>query len=246
MKAGWFIAVTLAAGAAAGVFFGLINLALVEPFIDRAIGYEEQAEMQAGHAIDPGQLADYRNWQKTGEVASAVIFGMALAAVFGIIFAYTRGALPGRNNVRKALALAGIMWFVVFFVTALKYPPNPPAVDASGSIYYRQLLYVSFLLISGFGALASIIIARRLQRTRQVKPVMIFPPMYAGIVAAAYFALPPSGYQVPEIMTGLVFDFRIVSELTLAMYWGAMGLIFGLLWERSKRHLESDQRLTTV
>jgi hypothetical protein len=46
------------------------------------------------------------------------------------------------------------MWFVLFLVPALKYPANPPAVGDPETIYYRQTLYVIFIAISGFSALA--------------------------------------------------------------------------------------------
>ena len=82
----------------------------------------------------------------------------SLAALFGIVFAYGRSPvllLPrSDNNKKKALVLAAIMWFILFVVPALKYSANPPAVGDPEMIYYRQSLYVAFLVISGFSALA--------------------------------------------------------------------------------------------
>jgi hypothetical protein len=64
--------------------------------------------------------------------------------------------LPHSNSyIRKTLILAGIMWFVLFLVLALKYPANPPAVGVPEIICYRESLYtelivpIYFLLFSG-------------------------------------------------------------------------------------------------
>ena len=245
LKAVWLIFVTLASGVAGGAFFGIMNLAIAEPLVDKAIGFELQREIQSGHVIDYKQLTDYRNWQKGGEVVSAVILGMALSGIFGIAFAYCRKALPGGSNVKKAIILAGVMWFTLFFVTSLKYPANPPAVEAPDTtIYFRQELYVAFVAISGLAALGAAFAAKRYGVN--VKPALLIPMIYAPVVIAAYFALPDNGYEVTDQMKGLVSNFRIVSELDMALLWGVMGLSFGFLWDRFTPHLEAKQTLRNV
>jgi predicted cobalt transporter CbtA len=245
LKAIWLIFVTLAAGVVAGTFFGIMNLAIAEPLVDKAISFEVARQVNAGHPVDYAQMADYRNWQKGGEVVSAVVLGMALSAIFGIVFAYTRKALPGKNNVRKGIVLAGIIWFALFFVTSLKYPANPPAVEAQGTtIYFRQELYVAFLAISGLGLFGAAYAAMRYKE--RIKPIVLIPLIYVPIIAGAYFALPPNGYEVTTEMKSLVDSFRIVSELDMGMLWAVIGLTSGLLWDRFKPQLETDQTLRSV
>jgi hypothetical protein len=155
MKALTFIIITLVSGAIAGTILGLINQVIVEPYIDKAVNIEVQNSIkEEGEAIDPNELVKYRIWQKGGEIVAGTILGISIAALFGIVFAYSRSSLPGSNNKKKALVLAGMMWFVLFLVPALKYPANPPAVGDPETIYYRQTLYVIFIAISGFSALA--------------------------------------------------------------------------------------------
>ena len=48
-------------------------------------------------------------------------------------------------------------------MVAIKYPANPPAVGDPETIYYRQSLYVGYLVISGFTALALALAWNRLQ-----------------------------------------------------------------------------------
>ena len=86
---------------------------------------------------------------------AGTILGMSFGALFGIVFVYVRSSLlPHSNcNIGKALILAGIMWFVLFLIPALKYPANLPAVGDPETIYYRESLYIGLLAISGFSAL---------------------------------------------------------------------------------------------
>jgi hypothetical protein len=85
-------------------------------------------------------------------------------ALFGIAFVYIRSLLlpQSASNIRKALVLAGIVWFVLFLVPALKYPANPPAVGDPKTIYYRESLYIGLLAISGFAALGLALLYRKL------------------------------------------------------------------------------------
>ena len=155
MKAITFVIITLLSGAIAGTILGIINQVLVEPYIDRAISIETQNAIKGGEVIDPFELREYRIWQKGGEIVAGTILGLSVGALFGIVFIYGRNLLlPHSNsNIRKALVLAGIMWFVLFLVPALKYPSNPPAVGDPETIYYRESLYIGLLAISGFAAL---------------------------------------------------------------------------------------------
>ncbi|MFZ0203743.1 MAG: CbtA family protein, partial [Nitrososphaeraceae archaeon] len=112
MKALTFVIITLLSGTIAGTILGIINLALVEPYIDRAISIETQTAVKEGEVIDPVELQDYRLWQKGGEIAAGAILGMSIGALFGIVFLYSRNLLlqHSNSNIRKALILAGIMW----------------------------------------------------------------------------------------------------------------------------------------
>ena len=242
-----FLALTLVSGGLAGAFLGTINLALVEPSIDKAVGYEVQRDILSGQRVDPIELGQYRDWQKSGEVISAIILGISLAALFAIVFAYSRKSLPFSSHIKKALVLAGTMWFVLFFITALKYPPNPPGVGSSDTLFYRQFLFVSFVLISGAGALGSFLLHRKVSNNQSLlQSKLVIPVIYSGIIICAYIGLPNNPDSVPQSLTYLVLNFRIASVFTLAMYWVALGVIFGVLWEKFKPHQERSDRITTL
>ena len=87
MKTLPFVIITLFSGVIAGIVLGLINQAVVEPFIDRAISIETQRHIARGESIDTAQQSQYRMWQKGGEVVAAAMRGISLPTLFGI-FSY--------------------------------------------------------------------------------------------------------------------------------------------------------------
>ena len=234
-----FVIITLLSGAIAGTVLGAINQALVEPYIDRAISIETQNAIKEGEVIDPVELQNYRQWQKGGEIAAGTILGMSFGALFGVVFVYSRSLLlpQSKSNIRKALVLAGIMWFVLFLIPALKYPANPPAVGDPETIYYREALYIGLLVISGFSALGLALLYRKLgSRTPNNKNrIIIVPLIYAAIIVGAFLILPPNPDKI-SAPVDLVQGFRIASAFTMSIFWGLLGLILGALWDRSKPH----------
>jgi predicted cobalt transporter CbtA len=247
LKAITFVIITLLSGAIAGTILGAINQALVEPYIDRAISIETQNVIKEGQVVDSVELQNYRLWQKGGEVAAGTILGMSLGALFGIVIVYSRSLLlPHSNrNLRKTLILAGIMWFVLFFVPALKYTANAPAVGDLETIYYRESLYIGLLAISGFSALGLASIYGKLGSggSNNKNRVIVIPLIYAAIIAGAFFMLPPNPDEITVPME-LVQGFRIASAFTMSIFWGLLGLISGAFWDRLKPH--ETTRITTV
>src|SRR5918995_4679239 len=234
MKAITFIAITLLAGAIAGTIWAAINQVAVEPYIERAIELEmlqQNTTAQSGQVItNPAEFAAYRFWQKGGEIIACTILGLSIGSLYGIVFAYTRGSISGTNNKKKALIVASIMWFVLFLMPALKYPPNPPAVGNPETIYYRQSLYVAFLAISGFSALGLAFLYRKMASSNNTKKAII-PSAYAAIMAGAYLAMPANPDPINEPID-LVIGFRITSAITISMFWALLGVIFGTLWNK--------------
>ena len=222
------LAVTIFSGAIAGTILAIINLGLVEPYIDSAISLETQRKISSGENVDMAELVHYRIWQKGGAIAAGAVYGISLGALFGIVFAYGRKALPGKNNRQKALFLAGILWIVLYLMVAIKYPANPPAVGDPETIYYRQSLYVAYLVISGFTALALALAWNRVQL--EYKKIL-FPLIYAAVMIVAYIGLPPNPDKI-GISMDLIHTFRIVTALTIGIFWAILAIVFGSLWDR--------------
>jgi predicted cobalt transporter CbtA len=244
MKVITFIVITLLAGAIAGTILGILNQGIVEPYIEQAIALENEkaAAAEEGEIINPIEFNNYRLWQRGGEIAAGTILGTSIAALFGIVFAYSRKSIPGSNNKKKALILAGIMWFVIFLVPALKYPANPPAVGDPETIYYRQSLYLAYLAISGFTALSVAFMYRKtkqamIKSNHKDSRMLIELPVviYAVIMITAYLAMPPNPDAINAPMD-LVTGFRIASGFTMSVFWGLLGIILGAFWDKTKPH----------
>ncbi|HSF49663.1 MAG TPA: CbtA family protein, partial [Nitrososphaeraceae archaeon] len=132
-----FLVVALISGAIAGTVFGLINLVLVEPYLDKAIGIEVQNSINADEEVNLEEHVSYRFWQKGGQVAAGTILGMTFGSLLGIVFVFGKKIISG-SNIKKALVLSGVIWLVIFMIPAIKYPANPPTVGDADTIYYRQ------------------------------------------------------------------------------------------------------------
>ena len=126
MNAGYFIAIVLVSGFIAGTIHGAVNLVIVEPYLDEAIGIENQNLFTSGGAEDTPQFwveyNSYRDWQKSGQLLAGGILGMSIGALFGVVFAYSRNSLPKGHTVKKTFVLAAIMWFTIFLIPFFELP----------------------------------------------------------------------------------------------------------------------------
>jgi predicted cobalt transporter CbtA len=238
LKALTLVGITLSTGVIAGIILALLNLGIVEPTIDKAIALEVQKQISSGENVNMSELIDYRYWQKAGAFAGGAIYGAGLASLFGVIFVFARNKLPGKNNKQKAIFLAGIMWFVLFLMVALKYPANPPAVGDPETIYYREILYVAYIMISGFAALGMAVIWIRINMNSKR---IIIPLIYAAIMVTAFVVMPSNPDKI-EISMDLIQTFRILSAITIGVFWGILGITFGSLWDK---FLSKEQTVTT-
>jgi predicted cobalt transporter CbtA len=236
-----FLVIVLVSGFSAGILHGLVNLIVVEPFLDWAIGIENQNLFASGEAQDTPQFweefSTYRIWQKQGEIFAGGVLGLSMGALFGLVFAYSRHALPSQNHIKKALVLAGIMWFTIFFIPFLKYPANPPTVGDPGTIVLRTSLYVAFVALSGLGALGFSRIYKKIKNP--VRKIAV-PVVYAIYISIIFIIMPenPDELIAP---TDLIYGFRIASASTVTMFWILDAVILGILWQKFQPHVEKDQ-----
>ena len=238
MKTAIFLIIVLISGALAGFVHGTVNFAIVEPYLDQAIGIENQNLFASGEAEDTPQFwaeyEGYRIWQKSGQVLAGVILGTSIGALFGLVFAFARNVLPGNNDIKKALVLAGIMWFTLYLIPFLKYPANPPTVGDSETVVLRAILYLSFITISGFGALGFYQLSKKFQNKKKIIPLV----GYALFISIAFFVMPENPDEITAPMN-LVNEFRMMSVLGVTSFWISVGVFLGLFWNRLKPHQET-------
>ena len=234
MKTITFITIVLVSGALAGFVHGTINFALVEPYLDQAIGLENESLFASGEAEDNlefwAEYESYRIWQKSGQVLAGVILGLAMGSLFGIVYALSRNSLPGKTDVTKSVILAGVMWLTIYIIPFLKYPANPPTVGDGETVMLRAILYVSFIALSGIGVVIFYKLSQKLQNNK--KYFGLFG--YVIFITILFFVMPENPDEITAPMN-LVNEFRLMSVLGVSSFWLSVGLILGLFWKKFEK-----------
>ena len=234
MKTITFITIVLVSGALAGLVHGTINFALVEPYLDQAIGLENESLFASGDAEDTlefwAEYESYRIWQKSGQVLAGVILGLAMGSLFGIVYALSRNSLPGKNDVIKSVILAGIMWLTIYIIPFLKYPANPPTVGDGETVMLRAILYVSFIVLSGISVVIFYKISGKFQNNKKYFGLI----GYVIFISILFFIMPENPDEITAPMN-LVNEFRLMSVLGVSSFWISVGLILGLLWKKFEK-----------
>lgn len=231
MKTALFLAIVLISGALAGTIHGITNLALVEPYLDTAIGIENQHLFASGEEKDTpefrAEFDSYRYWQKGGQVLAGAILGTSIGALFGIVYAYSRNSLPGRTDLKKTFTLAAIMWLTIYFIPFLKYPANPPTVGDPETVVLRSILYLSFIAISGFGAVGFYQLYKKLQSQKKIVAFV----GYAIFISMVFVVMPPNPDEISAPME-LVNGFRTMSVIAVSVFWVSVAIILGVFWHK--------------
>lgn len=229
MRTGIFVAIVLLSGAMAGTVYGVANLILVEPYLDRAIEIENQRLFEAGLAEDDSRFRiefdSYRSWQKGGQIFAGTILGMSLGALFGIVYSLSRKVLLGWHDLQKTFVLAGIMWATIFLIPAIKYPANPPGVGDPDTLMMRTILQLAVMAISGFGAA---ICYRMYKKTNSKRDGIA---LYVAIVGFT-FAFTPTNVLDTDVSLDLIYGFRIMSIASMGIFWVSIATFLGVLWNR--------------
>ncbi len=239
MKTFLFIIIVLLSGALAGFIHGAVNFAIVEPYLDQAIGIENQNLFASGEEEDTPQFwaeyDGYRDWQKSGQILAGVILGISMGSMFGIVFALSRNSLPGCNDVKKSVILACVMWFTLIFIPFLKYPANPPTVGEEDTVIFRSILYLSFIAISGIGAVSFYQISKKFEGNKKLVSLI----GYGIFISTAFIVMPANPDEITAPIS-LVSEFRFMSILGISSFWISVGIILGLFWTR----FEPDKKAT--
>jgi len=235
MKTVIFLLIVLVSGALSGLIFGVVNFAIVEPYLDQAIGIENQHLFSSGEEEDTPEFwveyEGYRVWQKSGQILAGTILGISFGSLFGIVFALSRNSLPGNHDVKKALILAGIMWMTLYFIPFLKYPANPPTVGDPETVVLRSILYLSFIAISGMGAFVFYKLSKKFQNKKKILSLI----GYALFISVLFIIMPENPDKISTPMS-LVNEFRIASSLGVSSFWLSIPIILGFFWNRVESH----------
>lgn len=228
----------LTRGLLAGLLAGIIALGVAEligePQVSRAIAVETTLHQQEGKSPEPVVVS--RDLQSTAGLATGVlIIGTSLGGIFALAFAFAYGRI-GRFTPRLTALLVALAGFVgLYLIPFLKYPANPPSVGQPTTIGHRTGLYFGMILISVVSVAAAIMLARRLtDRFGAWNAVLVSLGGLVAVIAAVYWLMPAVNEVPPAFPAVTLWRFRIASLATQLTLWAGIGIVFGILTDRSR------------
>jgi predicted cobalt transporter CbtA len=239
------IARGLVAGAIAAVLAFAFARLCAEPVIGRAIAFEDgRTDAEAAHGVhEHGVDLFTRGVQaNVGLGFGVLIFGVAMGALFAVLFCVVYGRVEGVGPQRLSMLLAAAAFVAVYLVPFVKYPPNPPAVGQSDTIGMRTGWYLVMVLASVVLAVAAVMLARRLSiRVGAWNGRLLATGSYLAAIAVVRVVVPTvdetpeplrdaSGAIIyPGFPADVLYEFRILSLGTQLVLWATIGLVFATL-----------------
>jgi len=226
-------------GMLAGVVAGLVAFGFAkaagEPQVERAIAFEEHTHEMEGEAHEP-ELVSRDTQAGIGLLTGVAAYGAAFGGLFALTFAYAwrRVGKVGARPLAAWLALGAFVALVV--VPNLKYPANPPSIGDPGTIGYRTGLFFLTIAISVAIMVLSLNLrsfaARRFgQWNGALAALAAFLVMLTVLLAAL-----PAIDEVPVAFPAtLLWKFRVAAIGMQAVIWTTLGVLVGLLAERTER-----------
>jgi hypothetical protein len=239
----------LLAGAVGVVLAFVFARLFAEPVIGRAIAFEDgRTDVENAHGVhEHGVELFTRGVQANAGLGFGVlIFGVAMGALFAVLFCvvYGRAGGPAKNTGPRLLSLllAAGAFVAVYLVPFVKYPPNPPSVGRVDTIGMRTGWYLVMVLASVVLAIAAVWLARRLTaRLGAWNGRLLAAGAYLVAIAVVMVLLPivdetpeplrdASGVIIyPGFPADVLYEFRLVSLGTQLVLWVTIGLVFATL-----------------
>lgn len=238
----------LLAGATGAVLAFVFARLCAEPVIGRAIAFEDgRADALDAHGVhEHGAELFSRGVQSNAGLGFGVlIFGVAMGALFGVVFCVVFPRAGDLAPGRFSLLLAAAAFVAVYLVPFVKYPPNPPAVGQSDTIGARTGWYLATVLASVVLAVAAVWLARGLTvRFGAWNGRLLAAGGYVAAVAVVMVSLPAvdetpaplrdasGGIVYPGFPADVLYEFRLLALATQLVLWATIGVVFATLVRR--------------
>ncbi|MEU8382027.1 CbtA family protein [Streptosporangium sp. NPDC048865] len=233
----------LVAGLLAGLLAAVFAYTVGEPRIDQAIALEEAAAAAspagphddtgtAAHSHDEEEALVSRDGQRFGLFLALGLYGLAIGGLFSLVYAAVRGRAGPRSEPVLAVTLAAAAFTSVVLIPFMKYPANPPAVGDPETIDQRTVLYLVAVLIGILAVAAGTAAYRYASRSEPWVRWLSAGATFVIPVVAAWILLP----EISEVPRGfpadLLWDFRVASIGTQAVFWAGIGALFAFAARR--------------
>jgi hypothetical protein len=256
------------AGALAGLLAFVFARIFAEPQVQRAIDYEtgrDAAQMALDRAAGLHPEAEgpdifSRTIQaNVGIGVGVVLFGIAMGALFAVIYAICLGRVGHLRPRTLALLVAGAGFLGIYLVPFVKYPANPPAIGHAETIGTRGSLYLLMVAFSLIFLAVALWLGRRLSvRFGNWNASLLAGAAFVVAIGIVMAVLPPFGHLAanvteygrqatetplplrdaagdivyPGFPADVLFDFRFYSIAAQLILWTTIGLAFGPMAER--------------
>ena len=258
----------LLVGALAGLLAFVFARIFAEPQIQAAIDYENgrdavraTLDKAAGlPAEPPGPDIFSRTIQaNVGSGVGMVLFGVAMGALFAVVYAVCLGRVGNLRPRTLALLVAGRGFLGIYLVPFLKYPANPPSIGHPETVGARGGLYVLMVVCSLAFLLGAVWLGKRLRsRFGNWSATLLAGAAFIVLIGIVMAVLPPVGHLAdnvreygmqatetplplrnaagvivyPGFPADTLFDFRFYSVAAQLVLWATIGLAFAPLAER--------------
>lgn len=240
LRFGALLSRVMLAGLAAGALAGLFSLLVTERAIAPALDLEDARAAAEGSMQRHGEELFSRGEQLVGGFLGTVAAGIALAVLFGAVYARVRHRLPGRTDVARTAVLAAVGFGVFALLPALTIPANPPAVGDPQTVGSRTAIYGAVLVLGVITAMlvAALVSALR-SRGASEAATAAAATVATGILLALILVFVPDNPDTiaADVPAAVVWNFRLASLGQLAVLWAGLGLISGWLLDRLVRSL---------
>jgi len=239
------IARGLLAGAIGALLAFLFARVCAEPVIGRAIAFEDgRVDAEDAHGLhEHGAELFTRGVQANAGLGFGVlIFGVAMGALFGVLFCLVAARVKSTGPRQLSVLLAAGAFGAVYVVPFVKYPPNPPAVGQADTIRARTGWYLVMVLASVVLAIAAVWLARRLAARFGAWNGRLLATAIYLVAIAAVMALLPAVDETPGPLrdasgvivyqgfpADVLYEFRLLSLGTQLVLWATIGVVFATL-----------------
>ena len=223
LNSGRTFGLSILAGIIAGGFLAGINLVLVQPY-SMILAEIELDNLFAEGEFDEEEYDSMLQSISFSQQYGSILIGLAGGALMGGTYVISR---IRASPIKAALLIAGIAWFVLYVVPAVKYPSSPEAMfNPEATIAYQSLL-AGFTAVSGLAAAA---IAFGFSKIKRKGKVFGAAALYLGIVAAAFFVFPDYQSEDDLLLQQTALNaWRSAISLSITVYWFGLGIVAGLL-----------------
>lgn len=226
-SSGRIFAMSILAGLLAGGILAVSNMAMVQPYTDMLAEFYLDELIVTGE-FDEEEFDLQMESLRESQQAGAVAMGVGAGALVG--GAYVFGGGRGKSPLKAAILIAGVAWFVLYAMPALKYPPVPqPVFDQEIAGQYYPLV-AGYAAVSGLAALGILAGFRKVKRKNKELGAAA---LYLVVISIAFFVFPdhPAESYFPQ---PIINAWRSAIAASMAALWFSAGIISGLLWTFGK------------